>query len=99
TLDESCKLNEPHYVPADSPFIQTLLSAYEKYTGQKGKPLAIGGGIYTHHLKNGVAFGCKFSGSEDNHMHGNDEFVTIDELVLSAQIFAQVIVDLCAEKD
>ena len=32
-------------------------------------------------------------------MHGNDEFVNIDELVLSAQIFAQVIVDLCAEKD
>ena len=99
TLDESCKLNAPHYVPADSPFIQTLLSAYEKYTGQKGKPLAIGGGTYTHHLKNGVAFGCEFPGSEDNHMHGNDEFVNIDELVLSAQIFAQVIVDLCAEKD
>lgn len=99
TLDESCKLNAPHYVPADSPFIQTLLSAYEKYTGQKGEPLAIGGGTYTHHLKNGVAFGCEFPGSEDNHMHGNDEFVNIDELVLSAQIFAQVIVDLCAEKD
>ncbi len=97
TLDESCTLNPPHYVPADSPFIQTLLAAYEKYTGQKGQPLAIGGGTYTHHLKNGVAFGCEFPGGEDNHMHGNDEFVNIDELILSAQIFAEVIVQLCGE--
>ena len=96
TLDESCKLAPPHYVPADSPFIRTLLAAYEKYTGEKGEPLAIGGGTYTHHLKNGVAFGCEFPGSEDCHMHGNDEFVNIDELILSAQIFAEVIVNLCS---
>ncbi len=95
-LDESCKLNPPHHVPADSPFIQTLLAAYEKYTGEKGEPLAIGGGTYTHHLKNGVAFGCEFPGGEDVHMHGNDEFVNIDELILSAQIFAEVIVNLCS---
>ena len=96
TLDESCKLAPPHYVPADSPFIRTLLAAYEKYTGEKGEPLAIGGGTYTHHLKTGVAFGCEFPGSEDCHMHGNDEFVNIDELILSAQIFAEVIVNLCS---
>ena len=29
-------------------------------------------------------------------MHGNDEFVNIDELILSAQIFAEVIVNLCS---
>ncbi len=97
TLDERCTLNPPHCVPADSPFIKTLLSAYESYTGQKGEPLAIGGGTYTHHLKNGVAFGCEFPGSEDCHMHGNDEFVNIDELILSAEIFAQVIVDICGK--
>ena len=97
TLDPSCKLNAPHYVPADSPFVQTLLSAYETYTGEKGEPMAIGGGTYTHHLKNGVAFGCEFPWTEDVHMHGNDEFTNIDELILSAQIFAQVIVDVCGE--
>jgi acetylornithine deacetylase/succinyl-diaminopimelate desuccinylase-like protein len=30
-------------------------------------------------------------------MHGDDERVNIDELILSAQIFAQVIVDVCGE--
>lgn len=97
TLNPACKLNAPHYVPADSPFVQTLLSAYETYTGQKGEPLAIGGGTYTHHLQNGVAFGCEFPWTEDVHMHGDDERVNIDELILSAQIFAQVIVDVCGE--
>lgn len=29
-------------------------------------------------------------------MHGADEFAVVDELVLSAKIFAQVIVELCS---
>lgn len=33
----------------------------------------------------------------ENRMHGPDEFAVIEELVVSAKIFAQVIVDLCAE--
>ena len=32
----------------------------------------------------------------ENRMHGADEFAVIDELVASAEIFAQVIIDLCA---
>ena len=94
-LDESCHLHAPHHVPADSSFVQTLLKVYEQYTGQKGKPIAIGGGTYAHHLQNGVAFGCTFPWSEDNHMHGDDEFVEMDELLLCAQMFAQVIADIC----
>ena len=31
----------------------------------------------------------------DNRMHGADEFAVVDELVLSAKIFAQVICELC----
>jgi len=29
-------------------------------------------------------------------MHGADEYAVIDELIVSAKIFAQVIVDLCS---
>jgi len=94
-LDERCALREPHHVPADSPFVRTLLNVYEQYTGQKGEPIAIGGGTYAHHLRNGVAFGCTFPWSEDNHMHGVDEFVELEELLLAAQMFAQVIADIC----
>ena len=94
-MDESCHLNPPHHVPADSPFVQTLLRVYEEYTGQHGDPIAIGGGTYAHHLQNGVAFGCTFPWSADSHMHGDDEFVDLEELLLCAQMFAQVIVEIC----
>ena len=55
---------------------------------------AIGGGTYVHNLKNGVAFGAALPETE-NHMHGPDEFAVVDELTMSAKIFAQVIVYLC----
>lgn len=84
----------PHCVDGESHFVKTLLSAYERYTGRKGSCEAMGGGTYVHNLKNGVAFGASMP-ETDNHMHGADEFVVIDELVTAAEIFAQVIVDLC----
>ena len=84
----------PHHVPGDSPFVQELLKVYEAYTGQKGECIAIGGGTYVHHLKNGVAFGCSMPGT-DNKMHGADEFAVIEDLIISAKMFAQVIVNLC----
>ena len=87
-------LTEAHHVSADSDFVRTLLKCYEEYSGRQGECLAIGGGTYVHHLKNGVAFGCTMPGTENN-MHGNDEFANIDELVLSAKIFTAVIIDLC----
>lgn len=92
TLD--CRCRPEHYVPADAPIVRELLKCYEEYTGKKGEPLAIGGGTYVHHLKNGVAFGCAMPGV-DNRMHGADEFAVVDDLILSAQMFAQAIVDLC----
>ncbi len=90
----SDSMTPPHHVDGNSHFVQVLNQAYEEYTGLKGGCLAIGGGTYVHHLKNGVAFGASFPGT-DNHMHGADEFAVIDELLDCAKIFAQVIVELC----
>ena len=87
-------MTPPHHVDGDSVFVKTLLKAYEDYTGLKGECQATGGGTYVHNLKNGVAFGAAMPGT-DNHMHGADEFAVVDELVMSAKIFAQVIVELC----
>ena len=84
----------PHHVPAESPLVQELLHCYEMYTGSKGEPLAMGGFTYVHDLKNGVAFGCAMPGF-DTHMHGADECMDIDTLLLSGQMFAQAIIDLC----
>ena len=93
TLD--CQCRPVHYVPSDAPIVRELLKCYEQYTGQKGQPLAIGGGTYVHNLENGVAFGCSMPGV-DNRMHGADEFAVVEDLILSAQMFAQAIVDLCS---
>lgn len=83
-----------HHVPADSELVKTLLASYERYSGIKGEPQAIGGGTYVHELQNGVAFGC-MNPEVDNHMHGDDEFMVIDVLVMSAKIFADAILKLC----
>lgn len=91
---EEGPMTPPHHVPGDSLFVQTLLGSYEAYTGIKGEPLAIGGGTYVHGLERGVAFGCMIP-EVDNHMHGDDEFMDIDMLIMSTKIFADVIVKLC----
>lgn len=87
-------MRPPHHVDGNSLFVQTLLKEYEAYTGRKGECKYTGGGSYVHDMKNGVVFGASMPGT-DNHMHGADEFVVVEELAVSAKIFAQVIVDLC----
>lgn len=88
------RMFEAHYVPEDSTLVKTLLSCYEEITGKEGKPLITGGGTYVHHIKNGVAFGC---GEEDvdNHMHGANEFMLVEQMKKSAVIFAAAIMRLC----
>lgn len=88
----------PHCVSGDSDFVKILLDSYERYTGIKGEPLSTGGGTYVHDLERGVAFGC-MTPDVDNHMHGDDEFMVIDTLVMSAKIFADAIVRICNELD
>lgn len=83
-----------HYVPADSPLVQTLLQVYEDHTGQKGECLAIGGGTYVHDVEGGVAFGVEFPGT-DYRIHGADEFTRLPELLATAKMYADVIARLC----
>jgi succinyl-diaminopimelate desuccinylase len=92
---ENCKINPPHCVDENSEFVQTLLKVYENYTGKKGECIAIGGATYVHHLEGGVSFGCSMPGT-DNNIHGSDEYAVIDELMLSAKMFTQVIIDICS---
>ena len=87
-------MQEPHYTPADTPLVTTLLKCYEQYTGNKGECLAIGGGTYVHEIPGGVAFGCAMPGFNGN-MHGPDEHTCIADQLTAAKIFAQAIIDLC----
>lgn len=83
-----------HSVPAESEFVKTLLNIYEDYTGLKGEALSIGGLTYAHGIPGAVAFGCSFPG-RDPGIHGIDENFLVDELLVSAKIFTQAIIDLC----
>lgn len=83
-----------HCVPGDSDLVKKLLESYELYFHEKGEPLAIGGGTYVHDLKHGVAFGCEIEGV-DTHMHGDDEYMDIEVMVMSAKIFADAIIRIC----
>ncbi|MCI8725420.1 MAG: M20 family metallopeptidase [Hungatella sp.] len=91
---ENKSMKKPHHVDGESDFVKTLLKVYEEYTGRKGECQSMGGGTYVHNLENGVAFGASMP-ETDNRIHGADEFAILEELVVSAKMFAQVIVELC----
>lgn len=86
--------DEPHITDGNSEFVQTLLSVYERVEGKKGECVAIGGGTYVHNIEGGVAFGVE-RGDTDYHMHGANEFITVDELMKDALLFAETIAELC----
>lgn len=85
---------EPHIVPENSDFVKQLLSVYESVEGKPGRCIAIGGGTYVHNIEGGVAFGAE-RGDTDYHMHGDNEFITTEELLSDAVLFANVIIAVC----
>ena len=88
------KGKEPHYVDENSEFVQALLSVYTEMTNKPGYCIAIGGGTYVHEIPGGVAFGAEFKG-EDAHIHGADEFISLENLITNAKIFAEAILRIC----
>lgn len=86
--------DEPHCVDENSDFVRRLLAVYERVEGENGRCIAIGGGTYVHNIEGGVAFGAE-RGDTDYHMHGADEFVTVEELLKDAVLFAEAIVEIC----
>ena len=85
-----------HHTPASLPQVEVLLRCYEHYTGLKGECLSMGGGTYVHDIPNGVAFGCGMPGFNSN-LHGANEHACVKDLLISALIFAQCIVEICGE--
>lgn len=84
----------PHHTPAESEFVQTLLSSYEAFTGTKGECRHTGGGTYVHDIEGGVAFGVCMPGFE-TYLHGANERMSIKDTLTAAKIFALAIAELC----
>lgn len=87
-------LTPGHHTPCDSDFVKTLLSIFEQYTGIKGGCSATGGGTYVHDIEGGVSFGAIMPGFE-TFMHGANERMSVQNLILAAKIYAQTIIELC----
>jgi len=83
-----------HHTPEDSDFVQKLLRLYEEYTGKPGECTSMGGLTYVHDIPGGVAFGCAMPG-DDNKAHGVNEYISKEQLITSAKMFTQAIIDMC----
>lgn len=88
----------PHYVPEDSFLVTTLMGIYNEMTSTNSKPICIGGGTYVHHIEGGVAFGCCQPGL-DNHLHGADEFMTLEQIDFTTKIYARSILAVCGVEE
>lgn len=81
------------YVPKDNSLVKILCNIFNEKTNSNAEPIAIGGGTYARAFKNCISFGPNFPGHKDM-CHQTDEFVEIDNLILTCKIYAKAIIEL-----
>ena len=84
---------EPLYFSPESPIIKKLQKVYTEQTGEEAKLVSIGGGTYAKEMPNTVAFGPMFPGEPDT-IHKKNEYITIDNLIKNAKIYAHALYEL-----
>ena len=85
------KGEEPFYIPAHSPFIQTLLRTYNEVSGSAAQPFTMGGGTYARHFAHAVSYGPEekdeilpdFAGP----VHGANEGIRLSALLKALKIY------------
>ncbi|MBZ9609214.1 dipeptidase PepV [Clostridium estertheticum] len=90
---EKFEHQEPLYFSPNSPIIKALQKVYAEQTGKEAKLLSIGGGTYAKEMPNTVAFGPMFPGEPDT-IHKKNEYITIDNLITNAKIYAHALYEL-----
>ena len=88
-FDEKQKL----FIDKESKLVTILTNIFNKATGQNAKPIAIGGATYARAFPNFVSFGANMPGEKDM-CHQADEYISIDNLLISAKIYAEAICKL-----
>ena len=84
---------KPLYIPPESKLVKSLMEVYTEFTGERTRPISIGGGTYARSMPNAVAFGAVFPG-EPELAHQKDEYISIDSLIKNTKIFARAIYKL-----
>lgn len=77
----------PIYLATDTPFVKTLMQAYQEVTGDtKTQPLSTGGATFARSMENIVAYGALFPGRPQTE-HQANEMVIIDDLKKAQEIY------------
>jgi len=75
------------YVATDTPFVKTLMQAYQEISGDtKSQPISTGGATFARSMENIVAYGALFPGREQTE-HQANEMVIIDDLKKAMEIY------------
>ncbi|MGB9820626.1 MAG: dipeptidase PepV [Pseudothermotoga sp.] len=86
----------PLFVSPDSELIKILSEVYTDVTGEKAQLLTTGGGTYARAVPCGVAFGPLLPGRPETE-HQPDERMLLDDLILMARIYAQLLYRILVE--
>lgn len=86
---------EPLFYEPDCELVQSLYQSYVEVTGDtEHKPMVIGGGTYAKAIDNTIAFGAEFPNDPDIHMHGDDEFMPIENVAKQTEIYVKALLNL-----
>lgn len=83
----------PLHVSKDSYLVKTLCKIYNEVTSSNVEPIAIGGATYARAFDNFVSFGANLPGQKDM-CHQTDEFISIDNLMITCNIYCAAIYKL-----
>ncbi len=81
------------YIEKDNFLVQKLCSIFNEACNSHFEPIAIGGATYARAFPNCICFGMNFPKDKDM-CHQADEFVEINKLILSCNIYAKAIYEL-----
>lgn len=92
----------PYYREKNDPFVEVLMEAWRKETGQDGEPYVMGGGTYARHIPNAVAFGPGMerdfvaAGLPEGHgnCHSADEAESVDNIRKAVRIYVRALAAL-----
>ncbi|MTV83280.1 M20 family metallopeptidase [Secundilactobacillus folii] len=86
----------PLYVPKDSELVKTLMSVYQRVTGDDTAPQVSGGATYARTMNQCVAFGAMLPGVPD-YMHQVNEQWALDKMFTAMTIYAEAIAEIAGE--
>ena len=81
------------YINPKSKLVQTLCKIYNEETDSNSTPITIGGATFARAFPNCISFGANFPGDKDM-CHQTNEFIKIDNLLLSCKIYIRAIIAL-----